>query len=197
MCQCLLPLKLRTNIIINSIRQRDDKVFKRFYNELYEELVVYAYRYLYDQSFSEDIVQEVFIFIWENANKIEITTSLKAYVYRMVRNRCINYLKSLKVTDETGILDEDFVYEPFPELDSLFSSQKEELYGAVLIIVDTLPEKMQEIFRLKYLDNFQYKEIADQLGISENTVKTQLRRAKTRIKNSLIMILVMIFLTGF
>ncbi|WP_236974542.1 RNA polymerase sigma factor [Membranihabitans maritimus] len=188
---------METNIIIKGIRKKDHRIFKAFYDEFYEELVRYAYQYLYDKAYSEDTVQEVFIYIWENADRIRVTTSLKSYVYRMVRNRCLNFLKSLKLTDEGGMLDPDLVVEIEYGIDQIFVSREEEMYNAVLQIVDTLPDKMQVIFRLKYLKNYQYKEIAEELAISVNTVKTQLKRAKAKINESLITVLVLGFLDCF
>ena len=83
------------NLILEEIRKKNEIVFKNFFDKHYKELVVYANGFLFDKDASEDIVQEIFIYIWEHANKLNIETSLKGYLYTMVRNRCFNYLKSI------------------------------------------------------------------------------------------------------
>ncbi|MBU2948421.1 sigma factor [Zobellia uliginosa] len=93
------------NLILEEIRKKNEKVFKNFFDKHYEEFVVYANGYLFDKDSSEDIVQEIFIYIWEHANTLKIETSLKGYIYAMVRNKCFNYLKSIKITDNLELLD--------------------------------------------------------------------------------------------
>ena len=93
------------NLIISEINKRNKYVFKKLFNKHYKGLVIYANGYLFDMDSSKDIVQDVFIYIWEHSGKLNIKTSLKAYLYSMVRNRCLNYLKSIKVTDNFSFLD--------------------------------------------------------------------------------------------
>lgn len=185
-------IKLDANITIYHIQQKDQKVFKRLYDDLYEDLVGYAFRYLYDKAYSEDVVQEVFISLWVNAERIKINGSLKMYIYRMVRNRCLNFLKTLNVTDEFGEWEEKLLDEPSAIFDMVLNADLEDPYDEMLKNIELLPEKMQKIFRLKYMHNFQYTEIAEILGVSVNTVKTQLKRAKAKLRNSLITIFILL-----
>lgn len=152
----------------------------------------YAFRYLYDKAYSEDVVQEVFISLWVNAERIKINGSLKMYIYRMVRNRCLNFLKTLNVTDEFGEWEEKLLDEPSAIFDMVLNADLEDPYDEMLKNIELLPEKMQKIFRLKYMHNFQYTEIAEILGVSVNTVKTQLKRAKAKLRNSLITIFILL-----
>lgn len=148
-------------------------------------MVLYAHNFLFDQDASEDIVQEVFIFLWENAAAINIQKSLKNYLFSMVRNKCLNYLKSLKITDNINLIDLNSMLLIEEDLDTLSEQEKAIVYTRILKIVETFPQSMQEIFRLKFLEDYKYNEIADELDISVNTVKTQLKRAKERISRSL------------
>ncbi|GGF67388.1 RNA polymerase sigma factor [Wenyingzhuangia marina] len=177
------------NLIIEEIKKGNKKVFKIFFDRHYGELVRHANGYLFNKDSSEDIVQEVFIYIWENADKLKIETSLRGYLFTMVRNRCFNFLKTLKITDNYEYLD--FNVELITEyiFDSKDEDEKKIVYHQVLKIVDSLPEKMQLIVKLKFLQNYKYAEIASELEISVNTVKTQLRRAKTIITNSITVVL--------
>ena len=169
------------NLILEQIKKRNRKVFKSFFNKHYKDLVLYSNGYLFDKPASEDLVQEVFIYIWENAENLNVNRSLKGYVYKMVRNRCFNYLKSIKITDNFEYLDFNINLITEHVFDSNSEDDKKIVYHQILKIVETLPEKMQEIVKLKFLHNYKYKEIAEELGISVNTVKTQLKRAKLKI----------------
>ncbi len=180
------------NLIISEIQKGNRKVFKTFFDKHYGDLVTYANGYLFDKDSSEDIVQEVFIYIWEQANKINIETSLKGYIYSMVRNRCLNYLKSIKITDSFEILEFNINLITEHVFNSASEEDKTIVYHQILKIVDTLPEKMQQVVKLKFLHNYKYTEIAEELNISVNTVKTQLKRAKSRITELLSAILILL-----
>lgn len=180
------------NLIIEEIKKGNRKVFKNFFNKNYEDLVIYANGYLFDVAASEDIVQEVFIYIWENAQKMNIESSLRGYIFTMVRNRCLNYLKSLKITDDYKTLDMNISMITEHVFDSTTEQNKKIVYHQILKIVDTLPDRMQKIVRLKFLHNYKYKEIADELGVSVNTVKTQLKRAKFKISELITSILILL-----
>ena len=169
------------NLIISEINKRNKYVFKKLFNKHYKGLVIYANGYLFDMDSSKDIVQDVFIYIWEYSGKLNIKTSLKAYLYSMVRNRCLNYLKSIKITDTFGFLEFNINLISEHVFDSTSDEDKKIVYHQILKIVDTLPERMQQIVKLKFLHNCKYTEIAEELGISVNTVKTQLKRAKVKI----------------
>jgi RNA polymerase sigma-19 factor, ECF subfamily len=185
---------LDTNLTLEGIRKNDRVHFKKCFNHFYEELVVYAQGYLFDTNSSKDVVQEVFIHIWENAGNMHIKTSLRAYLYAMVRNRCLNQLKSLKITDNSKFLElnENLITDankgPFPDEDRAI------VYNRVLQIVDTMPVGMQQVFKMKFVNNYKYTEIADELGISVNTVKTQLKRAKLRISELVTFLMVLLSL---
>lgn len=180
------------NLTIESLKAKDEKAFKAFFNSHYDVLVSYANGFLFDKNASEDVVQDVFVYFWENAKKLNIETSLKSYLYAMVRNRCLNYLKSIKVSDKHKVLEfnvnliTDYVVEAVSDED------KNIIYHQILKIVDTLPEKMQQIVRLKFIENYTYLEIANELSISVNTVKTQLKRAKLKITEMIVLVLVLL-----
>tara|TARA_B100000809_G_scaffold175093_1_gene172391 strand:+ start:1460 stop:2014 length:555 start_codon:yes stop_codon:yes gene_type:complete len=176
------------NLILSEISKKNRKVFKTFFNQHYKNLVVYANGYLFDKQASEDVVQEVYIYIWENADRIDIKSSLKNYLYVMVRNRCLNYLKSIKITDSYDHLDLNISSIAEHVFESTSEEDKQIVYHQVLKVVDSLPDKMQQIVKLKYLHHYKYAEIAAELGVSLNTVKTQLKRAKVKISEAVTVI---------
>ncbi len=180
------------NLILEEIKKQNTEVFKKFFNKHYEPLVIYANGYLFDHDASEDIVQEVFIYIWENANKMNIESSLMGYVHTMVRNKCLNYLKSLKITDDYSVLEFNIHLITEHVFDSTTEENKQIVYHQILKIVESLPEKMQQIVKLKFLHGYKYSEIAIELDISVNTVKTQLKRAKLRISELITSVIILL-----
>ncbi len=180
------------NIIIEEIRKKNHQVFKNFFCKNYEGLVMYANGYLFDRATSEDIVQDVFVYIWENAEKINLNSSLNGYVFTMVRNRSLNFLKSLKITDDCKILDFNFHLITEHVFDTTSDEDKKIIYHQLLKIVDTLPTKMQKVVKLKFMHNYKYAEISEELNISVNTVKTHLKRAKVIISSMLSALLLLL-----
>ncbi len=155
--------------------------FKELFMQYYEELVIYAENHLFNRSQSEDLVQEMFIYLWENAEKINIKISTKSYLYKMVRNRCINYLKAQKITDRDKVLELMAAIDD-PYYNDEVDEEKVKKYNSIMHIVENqMPGQMKEIFKLKYLDEYSYAQITEKLKISLNTVKTQLQRAKKKI----------------
>ncbi|KAF2328082.1 RNA polymerase sigma factor [Flavobacterium ginsenosidimutans] len=183
---------MEINIVLEELQNQNKSVYKNVFNHFYKGLVLYANNFLFDQQASEDAVQEVFISLWENAKNIEIKTSLKAYLYAMVRNRCLNYLKSVKVTDDLNVIDLNSMLILDEDLDLISDQEKTILYNHILKIIETFPDSMQQVFKLKFIENYKYEEIAEEMGISVNTVKTQLKRAKVKISESLVFVLALL-----
>lgn len=180
------------NRIISEIRKGNQEIFKEFFTENYENLVVYANSYLFDNQASQDVVQDVFIHLWEKAEGIKIETSLLSYVRAMVRNRCLNYLKSIKIIDNFGLLKTNIHLITEHVFETAEQDNKRIIYQQIIKIIDTLPERMQQVVKLKLSGNYTYKEIAEELGISVNTVKTQLRRARGKITGLITGVLILL-----
>lgn len=182
-------LTLEINIVLEELRNQNKSVYNNVFNHFYRGMVLYANNFLYDKDASEDIVQEVFISLWENSGDIEIKSSLKAYLYAMVRNKCLNYLKSIKITDDINLIDLNSILVWEEDFEMISEEEKRILYTQILKIIETFPESMQEIFKLKFVENYKYIEIAEKLDISVNTVKTQLKRAKQKINQAIPLLL--------
>jgi len=175
-------MRIEDKILFNEIRKGNKVVYESLFAEYYESLVRFAEKYTFDQYISEDLVQELFIHIWEQAPKMEIKTSIKAYFYQAIRNRCLNYLKSLKVKDKHHLIYVDVLINTEDDI---------EVYDPLLLnqirdSIEELPPQMSKIFKLKLVEGLKYAEIATELDISLNSVKTQLRRARKKIRESLL-----------
>ncbi len=116
----------------------------------------------------------MFVKLWINKNKIKIKHNVKSYLYTAVKNHSLNYIKQEKlfvsIDDDLKVAETQAVS---PEEDLI----KKNLYEAVHKAIGNLPDQCQRIYLMKKYDNLSYKEIAEILGISINTVKTQMKRA--------------------
>lgn len=178
------------DLIIEEIKKGNTKVFSFFFSHTYKRLVIYANSFLFDEKASQDVVQDVFMHLWEESSKININFSLIGYVRTMVRNQCLDYLKSIKITDDINLIDINLIL--VSECNEMDEEENKIVIHQILKIIDTLPIKMQEIVKLRFFKSYSYLEIASELEISVNTVKTQLQRAKKNITEAILGVLVLL-----
>lgn len=151
------------------------KEFEIFFRRLYLPLGMYALRIVDDADIAEDMVQEVFMNAWERLEGGLEISNFKAFMYRSVRNECLSYLSSLK--EKVG---EEFIPEVCEEaIDTSFRDAR------IWKAIDELPEKCREIFLMSKRDGYSNEEIADELGISIKTVKNQMTKAFSRLREAL------------
>lgn len=138
-------------------------------------LGMFALRIVNDADDAEDVVQEAFLKIWE---KIETGTEIqnfKAFSYQCVRNECLLYLRQKRET-----VDIDTIADVSDEtIDTSFRDAR------IWKAIDSLPDKCREIFLMSKRDGLANEEIADELGISVKTVKNQMTKAFSRLRDSL------------
>jgi RNA polymerase sigma-70 factor (ECF subfamily) len=166
--------------ILSQIRKGDIGAYKYLFESYYKELYFFSRKFLGNKEVAEEIVQDVFIALWENKDNLYITKSIKSYLYTSVKNRSINYLKSKinnkdfvgidEVVKEGNVLQADRLLE-LSELDDL-----------IVEAVSKLPPKCKEMFHMSRNSEMTYQEIADALNVSKETVKSQISEALKRIK---------------
>jgi len=183
---------LKEEIIISELKKGNRKVFESLFRKYYPWLKTVAINYVFDSDAADDIIQNFFIHLWENADNLNIKSSVKAYFTKAVRNRCLNYLRDKKVTDSNGIMYLEAYYQNLNQEED--NEQTEEITGEIFKILDTLPDKMANVFLQKYYNGMKVDEIARENKISKNTVKTQLKRAKEKIRKSLLLIIIFLCL---
>lgn len=148
-------------------------VFESYYKEHFKEFFLVAHKYVKSVPVSQEIVNDVFVKIWEDAGNIMIDSSLKAYIYKAVVNRSINALnkqqKEKQNQREFAQLPQEFYEEKQIEAHEL----KVQLYKAI----DNLPDQCKKVFQLSRFEGLKQQEIADSLGISIKTVKNHITHA--------------------
>ena len=142
----------------------------------YQFLCQIAYYVVADEEAARDIVQDFFYYCWNKRNEIAITGDFRNYAWRAVRNASLNYLKQARRTDVNGSKTlEMTAADSYPGNESWL--REEERNKALWTAIDKLPEQRRRVFLLANSEGCSYAEIATQLNISVNTVKTQMRLA--------------------
>ena len=166
--------------IFIGLKRRDEAALSVLFDTYYEKLYLFAEKYIYDSDKAHDIVQDVFLKIWENAERLELTSSIQHYLFASVRNGCLNYLKSLQIEDRNNRK----YAEAYIESQNVDMVDDEELLARVRQVLDELPEKCMEVCLLRFVEGYKYAEIAARLDMNENTVKAQLHRGMERLKQA-------------
>lgn len=171
----------------------NENSFEMLFKLHYEPLCRYAYSFLRSEAEAEDTVQQVFVSLWEKREQIEVQSSFKNYLFRMVRNSCLNKLKHEKVKTEYASFSA-FNASVF-EKNAAALATSNELQSMIDKAIESLPEQCRLIFKMSRFENLKYAEIAAQLNISEKTVENQMGKAlrvmREHLKEYLILVIIL------
>lgn len=167
--------------LIRNIRRGDRNAFRAVFNQYFNTLCSFSFKYLEDKDEVQDLVQDAFITLWEKRKDFEHMLALKSYLYTSVRNKCLNILKHRSVQQKH---EKALVYEL--ESEQYFENQviAEEAFNRLYQEIQLLPQASREIMLLA-LNGMKNPEIGEELGISVNTVKTQKKIAYAKLKEKL------------
>ena len=190
-------INIHSEEFLEDLKQGRQEAFQALFMAFHKPLCFFAARVVRDGEEAEDIVQEVFLSFWKmERESFPNLKTIKTFLYNSVQNRCLNYLRDLEIRDRNyrnlnrEELDEDYFL-----CQQIRAEIIAELFGAI----DELPEKSKEIFKKSYIDGLEDKKIAEELGISLNTIKTQKQRAKSflRVRLGDLFVYVGMFFPGF
>lgn len=169
--------------LFERIKANDNRVFEYTYYKYSDLLFRYAFGLTADRAASEDLVNDCFLELWEKRQKIEIKSSLKAYLLITLRNKALNYLKKRKHEKPFEYnQDHQFLIEDDINIQIERFLQIEEIDIRLQNAIEHLPPQCQQIFRMSKFKQLSYKEIADEMNISVLTVKTHIARALKSIR---------------
>lgn len=157
------------------LKQGDDMAFTQIYDRYSGPLYIFAFRKLKNEEEAKDVVQEIFIVLWNKHAELNFHSSLSSYLFKAVHNRALNLFVHQKYHDAYISSFEAYLENYAKDADELL--MEKELAGIIDQEIARLPEKMREIFVLSRKEQLSHKEVAERLGISELTVKTQIKRA--------------------
>lgn len=156
------------------------KEYKSVYDTMYTSLCLFSNKYVENLDVAKDIVQEVFIKIWEDKVEFQNQNNIKSYLYTSVKNRSINYLNNSRVKSTQSLQQEDF---EDSDSDPFFVNEVIISETSILInsAIATLPKKCAQIIKLSIL-GMSNPEIAEELALSLNTIKAQKKIAYKKMK---------------
>jgi RNA polymerase sigma-70 factor (ECF subfamily) len=164
-----------------------DKDFSRLFDEFYVPLCRFCISLVVDKAAAEDIVQELFVYLWEKRERIAFGGSIRSYLFTSVKNRSLNYLKlhyPNRKVDELDSMDETLGNETSsPASDLIEGNELETLFDNAL---KKLPTQCRTIFSMKRFGEMTNKEIAEKLEISLKTVEAQMTIAIRKLRDYLI-----------
>lgn len=167
----------------------DEEVFKEIVSTYYAQLCAFSVQYTDAIQVSEDLVQDVLLRFWEEKKYRLATDSLRAYIFKAVRNASIDYIRKNKMQIFTDL--EEAAYLTEEEISEIeLQSQQQALHK----LLDRLPVQERRVILAIVVDNKKYKDVAYEMGISVNTVKTHLSRAMKYLrKNNIKMLTFFLF----
>jgi len=170
--------------IIRALKARDQQVFGELFKTYFKQLRNYAFSFVQEQTLAEDIVQTVFLRLWDRIEVLNVVDSVAAYLYRAVYNESLNALKRSKVRrshhswlnrhmkDHTDAANRQL--------------QLRELEKHLHAAINALPEQCRTIFQLSRYEELRYRDIGSRLGISVKTVENQMGKALKLLRARLV-----------
>ncbi|ERM80503.1 hypothetical protein P872_13035 [Rhodonellum psychrophilum GCM71 = DSM 17998] len=155
---------------------QNDLQFERIFNEYWEIMYKSAFSRIREQEVVEDLLQEVFIDIWQRRTEITIQSTLKAYLLTAVKYRVLKYMDKAREKRAREIEGADV---PYLDVDVLGF---EDLYHQLEVVIAKLPPRNRLVFQMSRLEGFSSDEIAEKLGISQQTVHNHLSKSLTYVR---------------
>ena len=174
----------RDEQIALALSKRDEAAFEQVFKTHYKNLHAYAFTVLKDEVAAEEMVQQVFFKLWERSDRLTISGSVAAYLYRAVHNESLNYLKHLKVKSSHQLhVAYSMKNKSEQEQPKLMGKELENKFREAL---NELPEQCRTVFQLSRFEEMKYKEIADKLDISVKTVENHMGKALKLLRTKLV-----------
>ncbi|RKE04151.1 RNA polymerase sigma-70 factor [Marinifilum flexuosum] len=185
------------NPLYSKLKAGNKNAFQELFEEYYTSMYFYACKFV-DDDLARDLVHDVFMIFWQNKENITIKSSLSAYLFRMVRNKCLKEIERQKVRDDYSTeslnLDELAYYN-----DGIKSIIELELEEKLKKAMDKMPDGCRKVFVMSRFSGLKNKEIAEQLGISVKAVEKQITKSLKILRLELkeyIPLLVYIYFNG-
>lgn len=160
----------------------DTKAFKDIYVAYYNRLFKLALHITKSEQYSEEIVSDVFLAIWQNREKLLSISSFELYLYKSVKNTALNYLQKYSKNTTQSVCISVVHYLPAHDSDPENKLVNQEIERKLQSAIDSLPEQCRIIFKLVYEDNLRYKQIAEILNLSVRTIDAQMAIARQKLR---------------
>lgn len=172
--------KYNKGIFIDLEKNHKIDSFNILFKLYYEKLLFVAVNYVNNKEVAEELVQDVFVRIWQKKEDITLNTNINSYLFISIKNACLDYLKSkkYKLSKNTSLLQEEALinFNAFSD-DAASSMIEKELEKQIFIAIEALPAKCRKVFIKSRIDGLKYKEISEELEISTKTVENHISKA--------------------
>ena len=171
-------------LLIEKLKSGDPDSFSDIFSAYYKDMVSFAYSFTHELPVAEDIVQDTFVKLWEDHEKLNVTVSLKSILLKTIQNKCIDWLRHKKIVNNhsTFIIDNSPLY----EYDTDNYVLRSELEGKIEKAIANLPDKFKEAFEMSRFEGLKYEEIAVKLNVSLRTVEVRISKALDLLRKSLV-----------
>jgi RNA polymerase sigma-70 factor (ECF subfamily) len=170
--------------LLPRIREGDEAAFTALFDLYVVPLSVFVLPYVRSREVAADVVHDVFLRIWQGRESLEVHDSLRAYLYRAVRNRALNLLRHQAIEQRwregVGRSEAAIAQSTAPGVDERL--QREELLAEIELATAELPERCRMVFQLRWRDGLHHAEIAEVMGITQKTVENQITRALRSVR---------------
>ena len=166
---------------VSGLRRRDTRIYEIVFKKYYQPLVVFVVRHVGDEDVAKDIVQDIFFKLFESSRSLPDNFQLKSWFYKVARNAAVDYLRHLQVEDKYKFLMAEAMIS-VPDVDEEIDEQ---VYDKVNLAIESLPKQCRLIIKLNVLEGKKYHEIAEELGITINTILTQVSRGYKKLREIL------------
>ncbi|MDR2921580.1 MAG: RNA polymerase sigma-70 factor [Tannerella sp.] len=164
-----------------SVQKGDKKAFDAFFRRYYPALCAYAVRFVeFDDA--EEIIQDLMLWLWESRDNIIVGSSIGSYLFRAVRNKCINHIHKTQLHEQIHESILNYLQEQFEDPDFYVV---EELLHKIEEVLWRLPETYREAFVLSRFEGKTYSEIAVHLGVSPKTIDYRIQQALKKLRTEL------------
>ncbi|OYD41685.1 RNA polymerase sigma factor [Sphingobacterium cellulitidis] len=174
------------------VRSADDRAFKEVYDRYNELLYLFAYNKLRNKEEAKDVVQEVFAWLLNNRARFAINSSVSSFLYKSVLNKIFDIFRHQSVIRKYIEQGDHYIDIDSTETDYLI--REKDIAQMIRQEIDAMPQKMKEVYLLRFEQYLSAKEIAEQLNISENTVNTHLKRAAKKLRDNLGMLIYVVYI---
>jgi len=180
--------------LVALLKEDDHAAYTEIFTRYNRLLYAHAYKRIKDKEEAQDIVQEVFSVLWAKRHSVAISENLTGYLYAAVRNRIYNLLSHKQVESEYIVSLQAYLNEEYAVTDYLI--REKQLQEIIDKEISQLPPRMREVFELSRKKFMSHREIAEEMGISEQTVTDQVKKALKIIKPKVGLALMLIYYLG-
>lgn len=174
------------------VRSADDRAFKEIYDRYNKLLYLFAYNKLRNKEEAKDVVQDVFAWLLNNRTRFAINSSVSSFLYKSVLNKIFDIFRHQSVIRKYIEQGDHYIDIDSTETDYLI--REKDIAQMIRQEIDAMPQKMKEVYLLRFEQYLSAKEIAEQLNISENTVNTHLKRAAKKLRDNLGMLIYVVYI---